>query len=206
MSEINNRSSDCSQSVTAAGNIAKQPTFFVRMGTAIASRPDIVFLLLLLVLARLVPHPWNVTPLGAIALFAGARLNPRWSWLVALLPMAMGDLLIGGYNATAMAFVYLGMAGTALIGYLWLGQRITLGRGAGGVLSGSLWFFLASNFGVWAAGYYPPTLAGLIECYVKGLPFLNNTLAGDSVYALVIFGSFALFRRWTPAAASPHCS
>ncbi|MFK7956354.1 MAG: DUF6580 family putative transport protein [Lysobacterales bacterium] len=159
---------------------------------ALARRPDIIFLLLLVVLARLVPHPWNVTPIGAIALFAGARLDPRWSWLVALVPLAIGDLLIGGYNAIAMMFVYLGIAGSALIGYLWLGKKATVVRGAGGVVSGSLWFFLASNFGVWAAGYYPPTVAGLVECYVKGLPFLTNTMVGDGLYAMAIFGLFTL--------------
>ncbi len=166
-----------------------------QLGSALSRRPDILFLLVLVVLARLLPHPWNVTPIGAIALFAGARLDPRWSWLVALVPMAIGDLLIGGYNGVAMVFVYLGIAGTALIGHLWLGKRANLQRGVGGVVSGSLWFFLASNFGVWAAGYYPPTLAGLVECYVKGLPFLTNTMVGDGLYAMVIFGVFSLVAR-----------
>ncbi len=166
-----------------------------RFWRSLCARPDIILLLALVVLARLIPHPWNVTPIGAIALFAGARLDPRWSWMVAMVPMAIGDLLIGGYNAVAMLFVYIGIAGTAVAGYLWLGRNISLARGAGGVLSGSLWFFLASNFGVWAAGYYPNTLAGLVECYVKGLPFLTNTLAGDACYAAVIFGLFALISR-----------
>ncbi|MEM9529987.1 MAG: DUF6580 family putative transport protein [Pseudomonadota bacterium] len=183
------------------------PTQSSRLSQAwqvVKERPELWFILLLIVFARLVPHPWNVTPIGATAVFAGAWLNPRWSWAVALVPLAIGDLLIGGYNWVAMLFVYLGFAGTALAGYGWLGRRRTLARGAGAVVSGSLFFFLSSNFGVWAAGYYPPTWAGLVECYVKGLPYLSNTLAGDAVYTALFFGVFYAVRQATnrPAASA----
>ncbi len=177
-------------------------TAIAQMWRKLVARPDILLLLALVVLARIIPHPWNVTPIGAIALFAGARLDPRWSWVVALVPLAIGDLLIGGYNPVTMLFVYLGIAGTALAGRFWLGRKLTMARGAGGVLSGSVWFFLASNFGVWAAGYYPQTWAGLIECYVMGLPFIVNTIAGDAFYASVIFGLFVWLQRSTKAPAA----
>ena len=57
------------------------------------------YLLLVLVgLARFVPHAMNVTPIGATALFAGATCPPRIAWLVPLIPLFLGDALIGFYD------------------------------------------------------------------------------------------------------------
>ena len=159
------------------------------------SRPDIVFALLLIAFARLIPHPWNLTPIGATGLFAGAHLSPRWSWLIPLAPMVIGDWLIGGYNALVMLFVYLGIAGTAFIGYWFLGHKFSALRAGGAVISASLFFFLVSNFGVWLSGMYAPTWQGLVECYLMGLPYLGNTLIGDSFYAGLFFGLFHLIKQ-----------
>jgi hypothetical protein len=62
---------------------------------------------------------------------------------------------------------------------------------------GALQFFLITNFGVWAfLNSYPRTVAGLAECYLAGIPFFWNTLAGDAVYAALLFGGFALAQRF----------
>ena len=46
--------------------------------------------------------------------------------------------------------------------------------GAGYGLVGALFFYFYTNFGVWLIGnWYPHTLAGLIQSYVMGLPFLK---------------------------------
>ena len=66
---------------------------------------------------------------------------------------------------------------------------------SGAVLTSSLAFFVLSNLGVWASGYYPRTLAGLVECYVAAVPFFRNTLASDVLYSAVLFGGYALIAR-----------
>jgi hypothetical protein len=44
-------------------------------------------------------------------------------------------------------------------------------------------FYLVTNFAVWASkSLYEPTLAGLIDCYAKALPFYRTMLAGDVCY------------------------
>ncbi|MCZ6474899.1 MAG: hypothetical protein O6700_01100, partial [Gammaproteobacteria bacterium] len=48
--------------------------------------------------------------------------------------------------------------------------------------------FVLSNFGVWLGGFYPPTLSGLIECYVLAIPFYGVMLVGDGFYAAILFG------------------
>jgi hypothetical protein len=46
---------------------------------------------------------------------------------------------------------------------------------------------------------YPKTTSGLIACYVAGIPFFGNTLAGDAFYAAILFGGYALVERLLPA-------
>ncbi len=63
----------------------------------------------------------------------------------------------------------------------------------------SVLFFIITNFGAWLVGnLYPKTLAGLVSCYVAAIPFFRNTLLGDAVYTLVLFGGFALVQRYLP--------
>ncbi|HET7259019.1 MAG TPA: DUF6580 family putative transport protein, partial [Candidatus Acidoferrum sp.] len=50
---------------------------------------------------------------------------------------------------------------------------------------------------------YPRTSAGLLSCYVAGIPFFWNTLAGDVLYASLLFGGFALAERVFPALREP---
>ena len=40
------------------------------------------FLIIAAVLARLLPHPFNVTPLGAVGLFDGANCRAGIAWAV----------------------------------------------------------------------------------------------------------------------------
>jgi hypothetical protein len=60
-------------------------------------------------------------------------------------------------------------------------------------------FFLITNFGMWLfSGFYPLTSAGLAACYVAAIPFFQNTVAGDLVYAALLFGGFALAEHFLP--------
>jgi hypothetical protein len=64
-------------------------------------------------------------------------------------------------------------------------------------VTGSVLFFLITNFGVWLTdGLYPRTLDGLVICYAAAIPFFRHTLAGDAVYTIVLFGGFMLMQRY----------
>ncbi len=158
-------------------------------------------LLLLGVASRLVPHPWNVTPVAALALFGGTYLSKRWSILLPLAIVAISDALIG-WHAT-IAFTWAAFALTGTIGW-WVRRQPTVGRIAGGAVAGSTAFFVITNFGVWAVGgLYPPTAAGLWHCYVAALPFFRQSLVGDLVSTAALFGAYALAARvsWVRRAA-----
>ncbi len=162
----------------------------------------IVFVLIVLAAAsRLLPHPPNFAPVAAIGLFAGATGGRRAGWLVPFVALLLSDLVIGFYHPVSMTFNYLAFATCLLLGAGLLSPkrglaRRSLSRVAGAVLASSMAFFLVSNFGMWASGYYPRTWAGLVECYIAALPFFRNTLASDALYSAALFGSHALLARY----------
>lgn len=143
------------------------------------------------VLWRVFPHPLNMTPLAALALFAGARsrhVGVGFSFPLAAL--LVSDLVLGGH--ATMPWVYGAMLLVVLMGTLARGRGLP-GHALAGV-AGSLTFYLVTNFGVWmSAGYYAPDLSGLLASYVAGLPFLWKTLAGDFFFVVLFFGLFAMF-------------
>lgn len=154
-------------------------------------RATVVTLLVLAGLAvlwRLVPHDWNITPMAALALFAGARLRtPLAGMALALAAMLVSDLALGFYPG--FEWVYAGMLAAVVVG------RGIAGRSAawfaGGAVTVSLVFFALSNLGVWLSGtLYPLTGAGLLACYVAALPFLLNSLVGNLFFTAAFYALF----------------
>jgi len=147
---------------------------------------------------RILPHPWNFTPVGAMALFSGAKLGRSWkAFLFPLAALFCGDLFIGFHRL--MPVVYFSFCVSVLIGIAFR-NRQTLGPLSAATFLGALQFFIITNCGVWALGaLYPHSLAGLAACYIAGIPFFGNTLAGDAFYSMVLFGRFALMERMNPA-------
>jgi hypothetical protein len=161
--------------------------------------------LALIVLAaalRIAPHPWNFTPVGAMALFSGAVLKDRrLAFFFPLFALFLGDIFIGFHKL--MFVVYASFLANVAIG-LWLRDRRTITRITLATLLGAVQFFIVTNFGVWALGsFYPRTVAGFVACYVAGVPFFWNTLAGDAFYATLLFGGFALAEQLFPSLRQP---
>ncbi len=179
----------------------------------------LVAMILLAALSRLVPHPPNFTPVAAVALFAAAYFPSKWAaFLVPLLALFVSDLALEattrwgiydgwlarshGFHAS-MGFVYAAMALIGCLGLL-LRRKKTLLTVSGAVLAGSILFFVVTNFAVWAlTSMYPRTGAGLLTCYLAGLPFFHWTLLGDACCATVLFGGFALAEKYVPLLQAP---
>ncbi len=159
-----------------------------------------VLLVFLGALSRLLPHPPNLVPLGALALYSGARLPRRWSFAVPLAAMTLSDVFLDfGTGRAALSITRLTIYATFLVLTL-LGhfarRRTQAAPLAALSISASVLFFATSNFAVWAAGdLYPRTAAGLALCYFAAIPFFWNTLAADLAGTAVFFGLDALSRR-----------
>jgi len=165
-----------------------------------ATNSRIVALLSAIVVAavlRLVPHPANFTPIGAMALFSGAYLGRRGLAFAAPLgAMVLSDAVLGFYSG--FWITYVAVALIVAVGFLAL-SRLSVLRIAGAAIASSVLFFLVSNFGTWAmSGMYPHTLAGLSACYVAAVPFFQYTVAGDLFYAALLFGGFRVAELTMP--------
>lgn len=150
------------------------------------------FLVLFGALVRLLPHPANFVPIGALALFGGTYLKRKYGLFVPLLAMFVSDIFIGFYNIWLMASVYLGFLLIVILGF-WLKKHKKWYFMLGSSLFGSIIFYLITNFAVWAfSSWYPKTFSGLLLCYFMALPFFRNTLLGDLFYVSILFGSYEL--------------
>jgi hypothetical protein len=158
-----------------------------------STRTKIILAVSIVVLAaasRLVKHPFNFTPVAAMAIFAGCYLDRKWAIILPLAAMFVSDYFIGFYDWQVMASVYISLAAAFLIGRL-VSRRKKWYNIIAGSLAASVIFFVITNFSVWAFfAWYPHTLAGLTSCFTLALPFFRNTVAGDLVYAGVFFGVY----------------
>ena len=157
----------------------------------------VAFLLVALAIAlagRLIPHPPNFAPIGALALFAGIYLSQKNKWAL-LLPLAvlfLTDLAIGFYDTKLMLVVYGSFLFYGVFGLL-IKDKKNFGTITLATLAGSFLFYLATNFGVWAfSPMYAPTLDGLMLSYTMGLPFLKYTLLGDLFFVGMFVGAYEL--------------
>lgn len=148
-------------------------------------------LVILAVASRLLPHPMNFAPIGAIGLFSGAYLQDKRAWLVPLLALFISDFFIGFYNPIVMLSVYASFAIGTLIGRFCLSSKRSVVRIVGACLGTATVLFILSNFALWAAtDLYPHSIAGLTACYINAIPFYGNTLAGDLFYSFILFGLY----------------
>ncbi len=154
----------------------------------------------LAVLSRFAPHPPNFSPVYAALLFGGAYLKRRDSvWFPVAMLAASDALLTYGFYHMKLGWSELlqcvGFAAIALIGN-WLRSRISLRTVVAASLAGPTAFFFISNFAVWLGWrMYPPTLEGLLACYVAGLPFFGSSLMSSVLFSGLLFGGYELYRR-----------
>jgi hypothetical protein len=157
-------------------------------------------------LLRILPHPPNLAPVGAMSLFAGANLSGWQAYLVPLLIMAITDpivAMIGHFDPFSRGtfFIY----GSFLVS-VWIGRHLrgthSAPRIGAAAFLCALQFYLITNFPTWLFGQmYPHTFAGLATCYIAALPFFGYTLIGNLFYCAFFFGAhYWLTRRQTVSA------
>jgi hypothetical protein len=155
----------------------------------------------------LLPHAPNFTPLGAIALFAGAyRSNRVLAFIIPMFAMILSDAIMGfaGWDFPEQIItVYASFALITALGMNMRNDKSVLRIGASSV-SASVLFFIITNFMVWMSGFYTtPALyatnfSGLVTCYVAAIPFFTPSAAADLFYSSALFGAFYLVQINVP--------
>lgn len=150
------------------------------------------FFIFLGALLRVIPHPANFVPIGAVALFGGVYLKKRYALFLPLAAMLISDIFIGFDSLQSRLLIYGSFLLIGLIG-LWVRTHKNIFTIAGGSLLGSSLFFLITNLVfLYPAKMYPHTWAGQIASYTNALPFFRNTLLGDLFYVSILFGVYEL--------------
>lgn len=142
---------------------------------------------------RVLPHLDNFAPITVVAIFGGALLPRRLGVLVPLAAMVLTDMVIGMHDlilVTWGSYVLIAFgSGIAL-------KRLSFGKVLAVALSGSVFFFVTTNFAVWlTSGMYAHTLAGLSQCFALAVPFFRSSLMSDIAYSSVLFGLYGLALR-----------
>ncbi len=179
----------------------------------------ILFMSVIAIASRLLPHPPNMTAVMAVALFAGARIsNTKFALALPLLIMFISDLFIGFHSSQLI--VYGCVLAVTTLGFS-LKNSSSFAKTFSMSFIGSLCFFLVTNFAVWLGGsMYPMTLEGLFLCYAAALPFFTtdsfqllnssqlvfgsffaNGVIGDVFYTGVLFGLYELSKKYSAKGA-----
>jgi hypothetical protein len=165
-------------------------------------------LLLAALLSRVVPHSgwFGFTAVGGSLLYFGARR----SWREILVPVL--GLAVVDYYLTAHVYSYEFHSQDYLVTWSWYAAAIVLGRillsskispvrVASATILGPTSFFLASNYAVWVGSHHPggmyaPGVAGLLSCYIAGLPFYGRDLLSTGLVLTLAFGVPVAVRRF----------
>lgn len=151
-------------------------------------------------LTRLIPHSFNFTAIGSVALLGGALFNSKkWAFAVPFAALFISDMILNFvlYPQYTTGFFYPGMLSV----YLAFGLTVLLGvfikkPGFGNLTAASVGatalFFLITNFGSWMTmpQFYTRDINGLMNAYAAGLPFLYNNLAGNLIFTVVLFAVY----------------
>ena len=145
-----------------------------------------LFVLGILALGRLIPHPPNLTPILATAIYTPYIINDRWiAMSIPLLAMFISDLVIGFHPYMLWVYGAIGLS-TLISNWSMQFKRKYIQLGTMAILS-SVLFFIITNFAVWTIwDYYPKTFDGLLMCYTMAIPFFHNTLLGTILYTTLI--------------------
>jgi len=135
-------------------------------------------------LIRLIPHPWNFSPMLAVGIFSGFYFRQFYlSLFIVIFSMFIGDIFLGFHDT--MFFTYIALAISVLIGLYVKKFRFIEILFTG--LASSVSFFIITNFGAWLTlDMYVKNFSGLMQSYVMAIPFFHNTLISTFLYLLLL--------------------
>jgi len=150
-----------------------------------------ICLIIVLSFSRLIPHPWNFTPVLAMGIFSGFYFkNFILGSFVVVFSMFVGDLFLGFHST--MFFTYTSLIIAVVLGLLIKKFKFTEILFYG--VASSVCFFLVTNFGAWLTlEMYEKSFAGLLQSYILAIPFFHNTLISTFLYLILLKLLFNLF-------------
>lgn len=125
----------------------------------------------------------NLEIITAASALAAVILRSKIAIVVPILSMIISDLIIGNSSIfifTWSAFALIGVASLFMTRFNKQPLK-QVGYSFGFAIASSFTFFVVTNLGVWLQGWYPATLAGLIDCFLLAIPFYKTMLIGNLI-------------------------
>ncbi len=156
-----------------------------------------LFLVALAVIGRAWQPGWNITPMAAVALAAGALFpSAIVAASVPVVGLALGNLFLPPHDHPLMAVVmFAGFTWPVLLGHF--GLLGSAGRDTRwlNVIFGAIASTLVFPLSDWAhwllTDMYPKSAEGLFTSLVAGLPFYRWVPVGNVAWSLGVFGLLA---------------
>ena len=141
-----------------------------------------IIMMTLLIISRMISDIPNFTATIALIMFTSYLIRDKFlSVLVILVSQIISDLYIGIYSS--MFFVYGAYVFIALLSPIIMNKLSFKSVLVSSLVTPTI-FYIVSNFGVWVAGsLYPLTMAGLISCYIAGIPFFDESLVSTIIFS-----------------------
>lgn len=160
----------------------------------------IVSLIALAVSWRLINHEYgfayNLELVTTVSMLAALKYGWKAAVAVPLAVMAISDAIIGTSSIIIfswLSFALIGLGALVLRRYNDKAGKQIMGATVFAI-AGSTFFYLVTNFGVWAQGFYPPTLSGLEMSYIMAIPFYKTMLVGNLLFAPAAVASWHLVK------------
>jgi branched-subunit amino acid ABC-type transport system permease component len=130
--------------------------------------------------SRFIPHPPNFTNLIALSFYIPLVFGTNF------IPAVLASFIITDFYFGFHQVLFFTWGSIFLIGIISKYFKINIYWRFFGVISSSLIFFIVSNFGMWATGYYGYTFEGFLTTYIMAIPFYTNNLLSTCIYAIII--------------------
>lgn len=164
----------------------------------------------LMAISRLLPHPYNFTPLIAMGIMGATYFRSSiWKFILPIVAFYISDLLVTNilyssfyadqgfvWVSSHMIWTYGAMLVIILVSSLIMRSK-NLQNLMGASLTGAILFFVISNFGSWMADpIYPRTFGGLTTALAAGIPFFPATLGSTILYTSIGYGVIEYGSAW----------
>ncbi len=135
------------------------------------------------IVLRLMPHLHNFSSIIALSIISGVVYKKKEGIIFPLGALVLSDIIIGLHDVVlftwaSIVFIYflsriVEKPNLFKIGFLNFGCCLI--------------YFLITNFGVWLVGWYPHTLKGLYECYLKAIPFFRISVFSNLIFSILFY-------------------
>ncbi len=152
-------------------------------------------------LSRFVPHAYNFTPIGAMALFGAAYIQQsRYAYLLPLATLWVTDIVLNNvfYPQYFQGFSWYGDISVyvAFLLNVFMGRKLLYNRVkitpliATSLASSILFFFVTNTWSAFTLPLYSKDASGVMAALTAGLPFFKATVVGDLIFCLILFGAY----------------